>query len=185
MKTKLYFFSFIYMGFLFFNSVFAQGHDVYSPLVQSITKPFSQELAQKHEIFLDCSGGEMKNHVKKITLSYVGQRKIDVDEARLLYMSCLTDIIDRVNSTKKLRPYLENYPFTQNSMDLRISFEDENGHFQQNGLVTYMFLSRGKIIYSTFDPIVHKSKGNGLVTAHEETFEEALAIYNRSKGKSA
>ncbi|HEY4832305.1 MAG TPA: hypothetical protein VIH61_07080 [Waddliaceae bacterium] len=98
------------------------------------------------------SGGSIPDHqVKEFIVHYVANRPMSLDEARNLYVHSVEGLLNLINSNDELKPYLDNYPFTVNNLDLKISYWDPNADGFDPPSVALVFLVRGNICYAYYD----------------------------------
>ena len=116
--------------------------------------------------------------VEEIGLSLSTQKKLNLEQTRQLFISLIQNLLNKINSDTRIRPYLHNYPFTSKNLCLSLHFvdkKDDNVLPPYIGTVRLMF---GKVFYS-----LQSLKDEMLFDQiHEETYEEALKIYNSEKG---
>ena len=110
--------------------------------------------------------------IEKINLSLCTQKKLDLEQTRQLFISLIQNLLKKINSDTRIKPYLHNYPFTSKNLCLSLHFvdkKDDNVLPPYIGMVRLMF---GKVFYS-----LQSLKDEMLFEhIHEETYEEALKI---------
>jgi hypothetical protein len=141
--------------------------------VNRIVNPFLKELEKKGKIYVFGAGGGFMNDVEKINLSFCTQRTVDVEKARLLIISIVEELLKRINADKGIRPYLHNYPFTNENLCITIHFEDKNGDPVLPPNLVFTKVMLGKVSYST----QNLKQPLAMDRIHSETYEEALKIY--------
>ncbi len=109
--------------------------------------------------------------VKTFDLHFIAYKELDVNQTRRLFVRCVEDLLERVNSDVNIRPYLHTYPFTEEGTEIMISFFQPNGERVQKNYVALVHTLNGKIFYSYYN---HKSEQ--LLNLHEESYQEALRI---------
>jgi len=116
----------------------------------------------------------------KINLVIISADKIgsaNIEQARRDIIFLTQDIIQRLNSSQKLQPYLSNPPFDHNQLQYSITYCKNNLYSnitekdEQNQKITLVSLLMGKISYD-----VRPSEKSGYKEVHEESYEEALEI---------
>lgn len=122
----------------------------------------------------DASFRLQKNKNDEITLEF----------ARNLILFLGENFLQEINSDLEVRPDLDFYPFTSDSIDITVHFEDENRVDLGQG-VALIYFKRGKIIYQGYK-IQEYATRYGTVgkhfTIHEESYAEALEIVKKQKG---
>ncbi|MFN0065792.1 MAG: hypothetical protein ACKVOH_06115, partial [Chlamydiales bacterium] len=117
------------------------------------------------------SGGGFMHDIEEVGFSYISLDKYNVEEARALYIEVMEGFIERFNADETIRPYLHNYPFTEENLRIRIGFEDENRKHRSDGNIALIFLVNGKVYYEGFD-----SEKDKFYTLHEEPYATAVEI---------
>ena len=142
-----------------------------------IIDKFSSEM-KKEGFILVGSGGAMMDNIKEFHLSYEKINSVDVDQARTILIDKALRLINIINSDVKIRPYLNNYPFNLKNINLDLFFTKEKGGFAlaPNIATAFTHTRTGKVVFTADNPAKILLK-----IVHEETFEEALEIYNNTK----
>lgn len=118
-----------------------------------------------------------------ITISY---RFKSIDDARLFFFRHLEELVKSYNDEPEIRPYLYNFPFKPNNIELEIYFYNqwENDFLQQpyitgvthrEGVVSYISLDKphtDKVFWLPHRPVIH-----------QESIEEGYAIYKKQVGR--
>lgn len=118
--------------------------------------------------------------VNEARVSLRGDIPVIADEARLIFLDCIDDLLSRMNTNKELRPYLLNYPFTYDNIEHSISFDDLK-HETHPPLVSNMFAFRENIIYRVLNQQTQKPE-----IFLRETYQQAIekaAVANRNGGQ--
>lgn len=155
------------------NSLHAEQK--YIKLVDRITGKFSKELKNEKNMYLFGYGGSMMNDVEEVFMSFHIVQQATIQEARQLFVEVAERYLARINEDEKLRPYLHNFPFTIDNLDLGIGFENEMRQ-PHNDLAYVVYCKRtGNIIYNANDP-----KEDMFYKVYEEPYEEAVKLVNQS-----
>lgn len=142
-------------------------------LAHDIMNSFSNEVRCTDQLAVFGSGGAMQNDVEVIKLAYFSEKRVDVDGARKILISVATRLIDRVNSSEAIRPYLHNYPFTEKNINLSISFVGKNFEEPPPPWIASARIGYDKVSYSINNP-----ERGILQNALVETYAEALSKVN-------
>ena len=168
----------------------------YLKYVDEIIKDFSKDMEKKYQLHCYGDGGSMPNDVAEIGVFFISYQKSTVENARKMEVNAIQELVRRINDHEKIRPYLREYPFNQNRVDVSISFRTETDNRPLDGSVALVFLAKNKIFYKTAEmkmsepvPLTRINKNNEwtkelipgklqeeLVPLLEETYEEALKI---------
>ena len=177
------------------NSKEPQSCD-YLKYINEIIEDFAKEMKTKYDLHCYGSGGSMPTDVEEIEAMFISYSHMTVDEARKIEINAVQDLIRRINSHEKIRPYLREYPFHQGRVGVSISFRTKTDDRPFDGSVALVFLARNKIFYKAAEmkmsapiPLTRINKNNEwttevqpgelketLIPLLEETYEEALKI---------
>jgi hypothetical protein len=141
---------------------------------------YNKELLKNKHLFLIGSGGGMMDDIKKVNAYYVSFEKMNIEEARRLYVEVAEGYMSRYNENEQIRPYLHNYPLTIGNFKISIGFEDETRKYRDQGLVAVVFNGKNnRIVYCTYDHEKEK-----FVDLLKEPYETAQAIVLSEKRRS-
>jgi hypothetical protein len=143
----------------------------YVKISNCIVLQYSQELADQKKIFLDGSGGAMMDDIQRVTVSYISNAELSLEQARTLYINVMQEYLERYNANEKIRPYLHNFPFTAENIDLKLSFEKESGQRQCSGDVAFVFMVNNVIYYDSYN-----NEKSTFYSLHKEAYADALKI---------
>lgn len=94
-------------------------------------------------------GGSSLDHRQRVFfLDFWTEKKLNLEEARTLFVRTANDFLKQVNENKKLRPYLENYPATINNLELSIGFFGPGLEHLSSQYISRVLAIDGKIFYS-------------------------------------
>ena len=145
----------------------------YEKISDKITARTAKKLSKKYQLDPVGSGGSMMHDVKKLALSFNCYHPLSIDESRRLVVDCVNEYLKSVNENKEIRPYLHNFPFNEQNIELAIFiFEDNKFTKIQPGQVSSVSTLNGKIRYKTRSAEDQYKRE----TLHQETYEEALRI---------
>ena len=121
-----------------------------------ILNEYSNEVKKKYDLFTIGSGGALMDDIKELDLHFEGIKKLTVPEARILYVSLMEGLINKVNNDKKVRSYLHDYPFTYKNVKIMINFFKSSdfciANRMDNGFVSSIsILQKGFVCYDTYD----------------------------------
>lgn len=148
----------------------------YSTYVNQIIKSFAKSMQKELNLICVGSGGQMPRDVEIITVMFMFNRSVSVDEARNLEVLATNEFLEKINNHQEVRPFLREFPFKSDRVDVSISFIDDNTDDYFDG-VACANLVKGSIIYYRFD-----KEANDLIEIAIEPYEEALKKFNKSKG---
>ncbi len=145
----------------------------YIKYAKEIMNPFIEECEKKYH--LDCfgTGGRFADNVAEIDIKFIAFQKGTIEEARILEVKMIEDLLVRINAHEKIRPFLNTYPFDLKNIEISISFRKEDGSCYTDGSIVYVSHIKNNLSYRAEDP-----KTGQLIGIHKEPYEEALKIVN-------
>ena len=134
--------------------------------------------------------------IEEIEVLFSSYHKRSLEEVRQMEVLGIQKLLKKINDHEKIRPYLREYPFKSDRVEMSISFQTKDNHRITDGHVTYVSLIKNKIFYDaaemrkemslpTWDcrDLNHVVKlpqrekiEEELVPLLEEPYEEALKI---------
>ncbi len=193
------------MAFILIGQTFLRGEDMktqkYVEYVREISEEFVNEIQTLYKnVYCIGSGGSMPKAINEIDIRFVSRKALSLDEARKMEVDAAERLIKKINSHNKIRPYLAEYPFGINRINVSFSFQDDHDMWPLDGNIALVFLARGRIIYRKAQlekEIRHESTEyvggetiyfppkeitrEVLIPLYEEPYEEALKIVKGSK----
>jgi hypothetical protein len=141
----------------------------YCKVSDRIVAGYIKEFTKPKGLFVCGSGGAMANNIQQISLSFASFAALDVDEARILYVEMVEELLRRINANRAIRPFLHNYPFEEKNIDLMISFKDSKLERVSANHVALMSIGKDHMIfYAAYD---HDKKK--FYDLYEENYVEA------------
>jgi len=170
--------------------------DDYLKYVDEIVDDFSRQMENKYGLYCYGSGGSMPTDIEKINVLFISYRKSTVDDARKMEVNAVQELLQRINTHEKIRPYLREYPFGTDRVGITISFRTETDDRPLDGSVALVCLAKSKIFYEAAEmrmtePFtltrIHRNNEwtkelipgelqEKLIPIMEEPYEEALKI---------
>src|SRR5271163_1992438 len=83
----------------------------YEEYVNEIVNDFVKDMGKKYKLHCYGSGGSMPNDVEKIDVLFISYCKSTVDDARRMEVNAVQELLRRINTHEKIKPYLREYPF--------------------------------------------------------------------------
>lgn len=148
----------------------------YSPRADKISGKFTKELKKKLGISCIGTGGGGMHHLRSISLSYRAPFFAKIVTARILYVTCVEELIFRLGQDAPLRPYMANYPLEIDNIDLRLGFcSTRNLEIKEVGLVIQ---AHGIVHFAIDHPITDRYE-----TIWEEPYSESKNIVKEQFGR--
>ena len=144
----------------------------YEKIADGITYRVEKKLKTTPGLHCIGTGGGMMNHIRMMAMSFQLFREVDLPEARRILVSVTTEYLKEINDSKRVRPYLKEYPFRVENIEIMIFIRKENNDDVGPNQINYMSANRGLLKYCLPD----KPGSYVEQILHEETYEEALKI---------
>ena len=142
----------------------------YLKYVDEIVEDFAKEMKKKHKLHCCGDGGSMPTDVAKIDVLFISYSHSTVDEARKMEVNAVQELLQRINSHEKIRPFLREYPFNQERVGVSISFRTETDDRPLDGSVAYVSIGKGKVFYYSAEmkmtaatPLIYMNEKNEVV----------------------
>ncbi|MCP5492500.1 MAG: hypothetical protein H7A40_05605 [Chlamydiales bacterium] len=124
-------------------------------------------------------GGMLMHNVSALSQIFKSSEHVNIIRARQIFVKTALDFITRTNEDRKLRPYLNSYPFSIENIRLIISFT-ENKRFIEPPYIANVSCYENRLFYSIINS---DQEMEMLEVIHEETFEEACRLVDEEKKK--
>ncbi len=148
----------------------------YEIIINQIVDNFAKKIIDQYGLVWIGSGGRMPNDIEEVSVKFMAHRKGTIKEARELQVKGTELLLETINSNKKIRPYLKEYPFKANRAEVSIAFRKNDNSCYTDGSVVYVFQVKNIIRYFSEDPL-----SNNRILLKEEPYEEALKIVRNAK----
>ena len=146
--------------------------DPKSHYANEIRNSVAVQLRDKMQLYPIGTGGGCMYNIRMLALSCEYYKEIDIEEARALLMQAALLFLKEANENEKARPYLANYPFGINNIELRFFIRNETGPESALDKLGLISLVDGILEYEIYPD------RKDLITIYEETFAEAAAKLN-------
>jgi hypothetical protein len=132
-----------------------------------IGKPVFLQLKKENNLKVIESGWGLRGrkNIRCMHCGFAYHNEITVEEARKLLLETGNLYLKTINENEKIRPFLENYPFGPENIEIRIFINPEKT-MQKSDKLRVITIVDGKLSYMIRDQY--------LTTIYEETYEEAL-----------
>lgn len=109
----------ILTSLLFFSFTFFDKTPRHIVLSDQITSKFVKDMKKKG-FRQSMYGGSFINNIQSVHLCFETDRCLSVNECRQLGIEMVEDLLNRYNTNEEIRPYLNNYPFTEKNLEISI-----------------------------------------------------------------
>lgn len=162
-----------YLLYLVFPPIFIGGFfsnsNWHAKAYQSLEKRIWGKMDRKHQLHMSSFGGIHSEEIGPVHFSFRTYQEHNKDEARVLLVEVMEEIKEEINKVKELRPYLIQYPMSEDEIGVSISFYNPETH--ENSmlpLVSGVSSLSGKVKYSEEG----KNSFEDMMAVHE-TYREA------------
>jgi hypothetical protein len=139
-------------------------------LATEVTNKTLAQLKRDTELYPCGIGSGMMDQIRMLALSFNYFKEVDIAKARELLMTVGVLFLKTINGNEKIRPFLQNYPFKPENIQIRIFLHKPNGLKPEPDKLTVASLISGKLKYK-----ITSSETEHLITVYEETYPEAAA----------
>ncbi len=141
----------------------------YETFANHVTRILIDEVKRDLGYPCEMTGGSMPRDIENITVGFAVYEKASVDRAREIEVEITERFLRIINSHKKIRPFLREYPFTSKGADIELNFYDRRKRDVQSGdCVSFVFRAHDKIFYISSEPRTYD-----LEEIASESYEEA------------
>ena len=158
------------------SCVQSQPQDV--KMAYDIMHQHADYMKRTHQAKLFGIGGGFPDKITSLNMSFRVCGPMGIDEARVLMVSSTQHLLKLVNENERIRPYLDNYPFTSENLEYSFFVVDKNNiNIQQEGNLrdpdnlSYVSNRNKKITYS-----IVNSERDIFQHIHEESYANARKI---------
>ncbi len=151
----------------------------YEKSISETTAKTIKKISTETDLIPVGTGGGMMYGIRMKALSFYYYKEVDMMTARKLLVYCVEEYLAAINSNKKVRPYLVNYPFTEKNIEINIFFFKPDRRNLPSGKITIASAIEGKVEYQTDNPDGYK-----LDTLHEESYEESKKLISQEAAKA-
>ena len=142
-----------------------------SILVNKIRKEVFIKLLVEDDLHPCGTGAQMMDEIKMLYFAFHYYHEINIENARKLITKAGDSILNKINGCEKIRPYLVNYPFKPENVEVAIFLNNPDGSKLPPEKLRAIIMKKGSVKYENG---ILDSNGYDAIVC-EETYEEALA----------
>jgi len=144
----------------------------YMGLQNDLIVEYANDMKYKYEVEAVGTGGGGPTNVKTISVEFWAFYEVGQQQARTIFVDCIESLLRKMNSNKKIRPYLNDFPSTFKNTDVTLAFySNRNLVRPSNNKIALVYLAKdGMVYYDTYDYSI-----DDFVTLYSESYEEALS----------
>jgi hypothetical protein len=120
----------------------------------------------------------LADHVNVLGAMFQIRGPLSKDELRQILVDCVQEYLQQLNSNEKIRPFLKNYPFLAEDINISILVVDKKGLCVKHPAFCIVANSGKTVWFATNEP------GGAYKYEEEETFEESLKIVTEQNKKT-
>jgi hypothetical protein len=155
---------FIFCAFLLTSSCSHLGLD--EEQMNAILHRFTKDQQKERHLETIGTGSAMPDKIKKFIVRFISNEKLDRNQARTLILDCANDLLIMVNDDEIIRPFLIEYPFTYNNIDIVICFVNEKGEIRLCPYTAMVAIDDGLIGTFDYDPVSKR-----MINEHVESIK--------------
>ena len=154
-------------------SSFTSQEPDYEKIADKITVKTAKKLEEEKGLILIGIGGRMMHDIQMMMMGFNYYHEVDIDNARHLLVDSVEEYLSAINASEEVRPYLHEYPFTAQNIEINIYFYKPDKHEVPLGKIMIAAAEKGKLIYYIDEPETY-----ALKRICEEPYEDALKAVN-------
>ena len=143
-------------------------------IVNEIRKNVFLKLKKETDLYPCGAGGQMMHEIQLLACSFNYYHEVDINQARELLLKAGNVFLKEINESEKIRPYLANYPFKPENIEIAIFVYNSDGSDQSLEKLRVITLWKGVLSYK----IGILDSQDFRTQIYEETYEEAMAKIN-------
>ena len=152
-----------------------------TPLERAVDKiyaSFTKEIKEKYNLYCFSIGARMLEKVEEIGGNFCLVKHTSKEDARKLLLAMTKRLIETINLSQELRPYLVKFPLTTDRLKLKIIFRTSDHFSYYDGSMESLTLKNDKITYFKIPP---EDRLVRSIPFHEESYLEAKNILENSE----
>ena len=123
----------------------------YIVISQQIRADVATTLTKRYPMRIIGITGGLANSVNILGLSFQIKGPLSKERLREIIVDCVEEFLTPINANERLRPFLKNYPFTANEIEIEIYIVDETGRRLYDPEIMFAGESNGTLRYRTVD----------------------------------
>jgi hypothetical protein len=149
----------------------------YEAEIDQLQYKFAEDMYKKWGFKCADIGGKMVDGIEQVAFNFILFKRATLEEARIWEIKLTEELLRRINSNPKLRPYLKNYPFHAKNTQIKIEFWDKEREYYRDGSIARMYQKDNRIYYLKCAPDLVTPEYTMFETPEpymDEPYEEAL-----------
>lgn len=175
----VFFFAIFILNFSFnYGAKFVNSQSVpeeYVVISQQIRSDVAAKLVKRYNMKVIGITGGLADCVNVLGLSFQIRGPLTKERLREILVDCVEELLAPINANERLRPFLKNYPFTAEGIDIEIFVVDNTGVKVYHPEIMLAAAYEGILKYRTFD----KHAEFGYQSTTVEDYATALKIVKK------
>jgi len=138
-------------------------------LVDIVERQAARQLQKELSLQLVGTGAQMMDEIRMLSLNFEYDKPIEAYEGRKLLVRAVDVFLATINANEEIRPYLIQYPFKPENIEIRIFLRSADRSDVPPGKLSVVTALEGVLEYDIEHPVTTR-----LVTAYQETYQEAV-----------
>ncbi len=147
-------------------------------LALKIRNELEHTLPKKYKIKVISESAGLADSVNILGLGFQIKSPQDKDTLRSILINCVESFKKKVNENEEIRPYLQNYPFSENNIYVDLFVVDNEGNEAFDPEISSANARKGMVLFFYTDRMNKFSYSR----TEKESYEEAYQIV-KSQGK--
>lgn len=125
----------------------------YVNILNRVITDYVEVLEDHNNLRLVNKTGEMGQKIHKIGLQFESYEHFSLDNARTMMIGLVDSLLDAINRSQRLRPFIPHCGFTPHHIEIRVNFVDTSTYsYPDFDEIKNMTYSDGVITYSVIAP---------------------------------
>lgn len=154
------------------SSIYSDEIPFYERKANVIINKVGNKLAKKYNMEIAGTGGGMIDCVKLMALSFNINKILNKNESRQLLLDCAAEFLKEINSNQEIRPYLVQFPFSVENIEIKIFIHDHEGRNVYDPNLSVISIVKGELRFRTND----KDNRYRFKSQYFESYDQALKL---------
>lgn len=136
----------------------AKKSESYDAECHKVLSAYLKQMSKTANLHANGSGGRFGEKISLVAFSFTSHAKCDVEASKELLLLSVNSLLEKINASEKLRPFLCQYPFSKENVQISISFYDKKNNYYPEEFISLVMNTKNKIFYDTFDHEIYNYK---------------------------
>ncbi len=139
-------------------------------LVDEVTNRAFVQLKMEKGLYPFGTGARMMDQIKMLALAFHYYKEVEIEEARELLLYAGNVFLNIINNNEQIRPYLDNYPFKPENIEITIYLKNTDGSKFAPEKLCVISMVNGVLEYEAKNPETLR-----LLTICKEPYDQAVS----------